>query len=442
MVDGTVPLFYKMTKYNLPIKVWLPPRYPVDPPIAYVEPTTDMVINAKCEHVDPNGRISSPYLQHWNYPAGNIFDFVSDLQILFQERPPLYAKKKDQPAPAPAPAQVHRPQPPPTAQVHAVNPLAAGASGLGGGRPQPTPQTIWSGVMQSHTPAPSPPTGTSLWQGVMQNGAQQQQQQQQAAQLAQQQQQQAAQLAQQQEQQRKQQAQQQRDAAYRVALTTALAARLGSALDASARADYERQRTIKAELESRATVLRDQVAQLQRERQGLDGASHELAGASSALDRWLAENEPRAQALRASANGEIDPDEAIVAADTTSQHALLAQSVDLATEDAMAALDRALEQNSRGKIPLDVYLRQINALSLKQFTARALSSRIAAKQASERQAARPMLVPQTAVAGPSSTGAQAAPAPPAQLPIGDSFHATGGILMNPLAAAVKNMRIS
>ena len=54
--------------------------------------------------------------------------------------------------------------------------------------------------------------------------------------------------------------------------------------------------------------------------------------------------------------GEIDPDEAIVAADSLSQQALEAQAEDLAIEDTLYALERAL---TNGVITADAYLKQV-----------------------------------------------------------------------------------
>ena len=54
--------------------------------------------------------------------------------------------------------------------------------------------------------------------------------------------------------------------------------------------------------------------------------------------------------------GEINPDEAIVAADSLSQQALEAQAEDLAIEDTLYALERAL---TNGVITADAYLKQV-----------------------------------------------------------------------------------
>lgn len=54
--------------------------------------------------------------------------------------------------------------------------------------------------------------------------------------------------------------------------------------------------------------------------------------------------------------GEVDPDTAIVAADPLCQQALECQAEDMAIEDTLYALERALTD---GHLPADTYLKQV-----------------------------------------------------------------------------------
>jgi hypothetical protein len=309
------------------------------------------------------------------------------------------------------------------------NPFGANA------RPTTQPQ-------QQQRPQPTvvpPAAGVSIWAGAVN------QQQQQAAQA--------------QHLQRQEMLKSQRAAAYHLALTTTLSARLGGALDAAAVADRQHQLTVQAELQSRSVPINNEFTRLQKEREALDTAAHELSASGAALDAWLKINEPRAQSVRAAVDGEIDPDEAIVPADVLTKQALAALSSDMALEDTLAVLDKVLELK---KVPLTEYLSQVRAVSRKQFTARALSSKITSKQLSERaaqqqQAAanRPPAGTAAAAAPPSTTGTPSTMYPSVLSPSGGSgstppvsnqWNANGGggggtaVLMNPLAAAAKNMR--
>ena len=55
--------------------------------------------------------------------------------------------------------------------------------------------------------------------------------------------------------------------------------------------------------------------------------------------------------------GEVDPDTAIVAADPLCQQALECQAEDMAIEDTLYALERALTD---GHLPFDTYLKQVS----------------------------------------------------------------------------------
>lgn len=65
-------MYYQGVKYNIPVALWLPERYPLVPPMMYVVPTPDMVIKPRHPFVDPNGLVGSPYLHNWSYPASNL----------------------------------------------------------------------------------------------------------------------------------------------------------------------------------------------------------------------------------------------------------------------------------------------------------------------------------------------------------------------------------
>ncbi|KAL3148172.1 hypothetical protein ABBQ38_014452 [Trebouxia sp. C0009 RCD-2024] len=141
-----------------------------------------------------------------------------------------------------------------------------------------------------------------------------------------------------------------------------------------------------------------------------------MANKTQAMDAWLAENESKIP------DGEVDPDTAIVAADPLCQQALDCQAEDMAIEDTLYALERALTD---GHLPADTYLKQVRSLCRKQFFVRALGMKVAARQ--HRHASpRPQ------------SNARATPYSPqpdrgVHMTQGDSW-ANTGILSNPLAA--------
>ena len=63
-MHGLLPIVFRAVPYNIPVNVWLTRDYPRQPPIAYVVPTNDMLVKPG-RFIDPSGRCSHDYLQHW-----------------------------------------------------------------------------------------------------------------------------------------------------------------------------------------------------------------------------------------------------------------------------------------------------------------------------------------------------------------------------------------
>ena len=53
-------------KYNIPVELWLPDRYPLEAPMLYVRPTPDMIIKPRHSFVDGSGFVRSSYVVNWN----------------------------------------------------------------------------------------------------------------------------------------------------------------------------------------------------------------------------------------------------------------------------------------------------------------------------------------------------------------------------------------
>lgn len=401
-------------------------------PLAYVVRDPDQfVFNARCSIVDPtsNGQILSEYLKNWAYPSSNLRDCIGDMQVYFTENPPLYAKSPNFSGTA-----AHG-----VNGIHAMNPLATGFAGGNGvahgvanvqqqtfASPTPLLQSWRPVPPQTHshsTPSPPRPSispagstggggpgGAGMQSNPWSPDKEGTPPHQTSAEL------------------RQRAMDQQRDAAYRLALSTALSVRVASSLEAEAYTEKAKQLSIKRELESRSGLLTAEVRKLQDERTSLDSAAQELSRTANALDRWLNENEPRILTLR---NNSLDPDGTIVPADELSAQALGAQAADIGLEDTLTVLDRAFESNI---IDLNKYLRLVRIVSRMQFTARALSKKIAAKQLVERTSHRP---PSASLPTTQRRESLSPVVSSSELPIGDMWYGTGGILMNPLATAAQ-----
>lgn len=69
-------------KYNIPILIWLPERYPTQAPLVYVTPTSNMIVKIGHSFVDPSGLVRSPYLSHW-MPNSDLSSTCQEMAMLF-----------------------------------------------------------------------------------------------------------------------------------------------------------------------------------------------------------------------------------------------------------------------------------------------------------------------------------------------------------------------
>jgi ESCRT-I complex subunit TSG101 len=90
--QGTLPMYHQGHKYNIPVAVWLPERYPSQAPQLFVEPTPDMMISTNHAFVDASGGVRSSYIASWDASRSNLVDMAHDTSIQFGEAPPLFAR--------------------------------------------------------------------------------------------------------------------------------------------------------------------------------------------------------------------------------------------------------------------------------------------------------------------------------------------------------------
>ncbi|XP_078076646.1 ubiquitin-conjugating enzyme E2 variant 3 [Mustelus asterias] len=88
---GTIPIGYQGYSYNIPVQIWILDSHPFGPPMCFLRPTSNMVIR-EGKHVDAQGRIYLPYLQHWSHPKTDVTGLLNEMMAKFEEAPPLYSK--------------------------------------------------------------------------------------------------------------------------------------------------------------------------------------------------------------------------------------------------------------------------------------------------------------------------------------------------------------
>ncbi|XP_048770904.1 uncharacterized protein LOC125677038 isoform X2 [Ostrea edulis] len=91
-LDGTIPVSYRGSVYNIPIVIWLLDTHPYQPPMVYVKPTSTMKLRTSTA-VDSNGRVNLPYLRDWEYPQCDLLGLVHIMLIIFGEEPPVFSRR-------------------------------------------------------------------------------------------------------------------------------------------------------------------------------------------------------------------------------------------------------------------------------------------------------------------------------------------------------------
>ncbi|KAJ2783715.1 suppressor protein stp22 of temperature-sensitive alpha-factor receptor and arginine permease [Coemansia javaensis] len=89
-LQGTLPVVFGGSTFNIPVEFWLPRMFPEHSPVAYVRPTSTMVVTIG-KHVDGSGRVYHPYLANWSQSStlGGLFQ---SLIAVFSVEPPVYSR--------------------------------------------------------------------------------------------------------------------------------------------------------------------------------------------------------------------------------------------------------------------------------------------------------------------------------------------------------------
>ena len=124
VLKGTVVMVYRGASYNIPIDIYLPPTYPVRPPIIYVRPVSTMMIKEGHRHVGADGMVYMPYLHSWRPDSHNMIDTCHNMSSIFGRESPVFAKPLDLVQSAPVSAQTARPTPPSYEDISTPKPPA------------------------------------------------------------------------------------------------------------------------------------------------------------------------------------------------------------------------------------------------------------------------------------------------------------------------------
>ncbi|KAI8546044.1 hypothetical protein RHMOL_Rhmol07G0085200 [Rhododendron molle] len=353
--DGTVPILFHSATYNIPVVIWLLEPYPRRAPLVYVNPTRDMVIKRPHSFVDPSGLVSVPYLSNWVYPSSNLVDLARDLARHFARDPPLYSRRPPAPNANPSFASSNdsvsgRPNQSP-------NPTFALSNSSVSGRPNPNPTFASSNNSPSGWPDPNPnpsfaSSGNSVsvrpaipprsypqspyGSGGPQVGTED------PAEVF------------------------KRNAVNK--LVESLSSDIG-VLRKTRGGEMEGVVSVQAALREREEQIGRGVREMQGEKEALEQQLQMVSMNTDVLEGWLRENGGKVK--------NVDVDDAFECCDVLSKQMTECTAADLAIEDVVYALDKAVQE---GSIAFGQYLRNVRLLSREQFFHRATNSKVRAAQ--------------------------------------------------------------
>ncbi|KAI0336448.1 UEV-domain-containing protein [Cubamyces sp. BRFM 1775] len=334
-LHGLLPIVFRGASYNIPIAVWVPREYPRSPPIAYVVPTSDMLVRPGPD-MDTSGRCLIDYVRNWERKCEGcslvaLFDAMQDA---FSRQPPVYAKPKDVTAPqqqpppsrpsSSAPDYSARPPPPLPPQRHpSTEPTAQHTPSPAPPPNGPPPLPAKPGSSATGPIVPSRSTSVPVPQANVNVHAD------------------------------------------NPAILSNISSELASLSQAMA-LDAERLRANQADLLAGEPAIRDEMARLEAVRDVCRGVAARLEQVVAAGERNVAE-------LRRKGDPEVDE----LVCSTTIVYNQLVNLVaeDNAIEDTIYHLHRAL---NAGRIDLERFLRTTRMLAEEQFMKRALIEKIQA----------------------------------------------------------------
>lgn len=122
-LSGTIPVFYRGSQYNIPIRTVITDKHPQVAPYVYVTPTPTMTIRPG-RHVDANGKVYLPYLSEWKKGRSDLKGLTEILCTVFGESPPVVARSSKPARPANPPSAVQTATPYPVAAPYGSQPPA------------------------------------------------------------------------------------------------------------------------------------------------------------------------------------------------------------------------------------------------------------------------------------------------------------------------------
>ncbi|KAJ0046778.1 hypothetical protein Pint_05664 [Pistacia integerrima] len=255
-------------------------------------------------------------LRNWVYPSSNLVDLVRELSAYFSREPPLYSQRR--------PA-VSNPNPNPSSNS---NPIASNYGSSAGTRPHPAPARPYPpspyGSRVQHPPPPQTDDPTEVYK--------------------------------------------------RNAVNKLVEMAHGDivGMRKAREAEMEGLFSTQAFLRRREGEIDKGLKELQDEKEGLEQQLQMVLMNTDILEAWVRENQNKTKDFK-----DLDVDNAFQCLDVLSKQMLDCTAADLAIEDVVYSLDKALQE---GSVPFDIYLRNVRLLSREQFFHRATAAKVRSAQ--------------------------------------------------------------
>lgn len=110
VLQGTIAIVFRGNTYQLLVDIYLPPGYPIRPPVSYIRLAQNMYLKENHPHVGSDGMVYMPYLHEWNGRTHSLIEMVVAMSSVFSADPPVFTRST--PAPPPPPPPVSQAPPP------------------------------------------------------------------------------------------------------------------------------------------------------------------------------------------------------------------------------------------------------------------------------------------------------------------------------------------
>jgi ESCRT-I complex subunit TSG101 len=92
-LQGTIAMHFRGNTYQLLMDIFLPPRYPNQPPACFIRlASPNMYLKQNHKHVDSTGKVYLPYLHEWNRSTHNLIELVVVMSSVFSNEPPVFTR--------------------------------------------------------------------------------------------------------------------------------------------------------------------------------------------------------------------------------------------------------------------------------------------------------------------------------------------------------------